>query len=88
MKTLLLALGVVTFVCLDLGDTMECHSCTGRLCRTFAKCPDGQFCFRRENRTGIISKQISRIVKGCTDTCADPGENEKVMYCAFDKCNW
>ncbi|XP_058030383.1 toxin 3FTx-Dis4-like [Ahaetulla prasina] len=85
MKTQLLALVVVAFVFLDSGYTLICHSCTEPPCVRHEQCSEGQnLCFEKSYQGDMFGL---RTVKGCTDTCADPGENEKVTYCKSDKCN-
>nr|ANN23934.1 three finger toxin 1 [Ahaetulla prasina] len=86
MKTLLLALVVVAFVFLDSGYTLICQSCDEQGCPRDEHCSEEQnLCFERWNKNDMFG---TNIVRGCTDTYAAPGENEKVTYCAFDRCNW
>nr|UMW88058.1 three-finger toxin [Malpolon monspessulanus] len=83
MKTQLLALVVVAFVCLDLAHTRSC--CTGLTCFWGEPCPDGEnICFKRKNETDILGL---RAVRGCAAACPAPIGEEKVCCCAKDNCN-
>uniref|UniRef100_A0A481MQM5 Three-finger toxin 00 n=1 Tax=Boiga cynodon TaxID=39278 RepID=A0A481MQM5_9SAUR len=84
MKTLLLALVVVAFVCLEPGYTIRCHSCTGRLCTTFQNCPDAQACSQMWNDSDMLKMNV---VKGCADNCTFPAPGQQLQLCAKDNCN-
>uniref|UniRef100_A0A098LY61 Three finger toxin n=2 Tax=Serpentes TaxID=8570 RepID=A0A098LY61_PYTRG len=84
MKTLLLSLVVVTFVCLEPGYTIVCRSCTGLLCATFKTCPDAQACYQMWKDTDILKLNL---VKGCAANCTLPAPGERYLYCSKDKCN-
>nr|A7X3R6.1 RecName: Full=Toxin 3FTx-Lei1; Flags: Precursor [Leioheterodon madagascariensis]ABU68476.1 3FTx-Lei1 [Leioheterodon madagascariensis] len=85
MKTLLLSLVVVTFVCLDLAHTRTCYSCTENICLQHEQCQDGQdVCYKRWNTTYLI---LTDVVRGCAKTCPTPIEEEEVYCCLKDNCN-
>nr|A7X6J0.1 RecName: Full=Toxin 3FTx-Dis4; Flags: Precursor [Dispholidus typus]ABU68567.1 3FTx-Dis4 [Dispholidus typus] len=85
MKTLLLSLVMVGFMYLVSGQNRTCRSCTGALCLKIEQCKEGQnLCFERKITDDFFGM---KTVRGCADTCANPGENEKVTYCSTDNCN-
>uniref|UniRef100_A0A646QBR0 Three-finger toxin n=1 Tax=Thelotornis mossambicanus TaxID=1328036 RepID=A0A646QBR0_9SAUR len=85
MKTLLLSLVMVGFVYLVSGQNRTCHSCTGTVCFKHEQCKEGQnLCFKRKINGDFFEM---KTVRGCADTCANPGENERVTYCSTDNCN-
>ncbi|XP_032078229.1 weak neurotoxin 10-like [Thamnophis elegans] len=86
MKTLLLALLVVTVVCLDFGHTLICYTCPGVLCKTKQKCPKGQnLCFRRRKFYDLIGFGASR---GCAATCPTVGRSDVIACCSTNRCNF
>nr|ABU68475.1 3FTx-Tri1 [Trimorphodon biscutatus] len=85
MKTLLLSLMVVGFVYLVSGDNRICYSCTRRPCWGLQHCAEGQnLCYEKKFKDDPFGM---KTVKGCTDNCTIPGQNEKVTCCSYDKCN-
>uniref|UniRef100_A0A098LY55 Three finger toxin n=2 Tax=Serpentes TaxID=8570 RepID=A0A098LY55_PYTRG len=85
MKTLLLSLVVVAFVCLEPGDAVTCHSCNGTICLGSEQCADTQTtCFKKTVNGDFLGLQT---VRGCADSCPTPGTNEIITCCGYDHCN-
>ncbi|XP_032078232.1 weak neurotoxin 10-like [Thamnophis elegans] len=86
MKTLLLALLVVTVVCLDFGHTLICYRCPGVLGRSVRKCPNGQnLCYRRRNFYDLLGFRARR---GCAATCPNLEPYEIIKCCSRNRCNF
>ncbi|XP_032078233.1 weak neurotoxin 5-like, partial [Thamnophis elegans] len=85
MKTLLLALLVVTVVCLDFGDTLICYKCKEGLCITERKCSNKQnLCFKRRK---LFSPFGLRTRRGCAATCPTRKRNNAIECCSENRCN-
>nr|ABZ89718.1 three finger toxin 4 precursor [Sistrurus catenatus edwardsi] len=85
MKTLLLNVGVVAFVYLEPGYSLECHTCKGLLCFDPKPCPEGlDQCFKNVTLSlGLIP--VLKIEKGCTTNCTQTWTDK---CCETDKCNF
>nr|ABG27004.1 three finger toxin 1 [Sistrurus catenatus edwardsi]ABZ89716.1 three finger toxin 1 precursor [Sistrurus catenatus edwardsi] len=86
MKTLLVILGVVAFVYLDSGYSLECYSCNMtfsilplKLCRS-VMCPEGlDQCYINKTLFPVL-----KIEKGCTTNCTQTWTDK---CCETNKCN-
>ncbi|KAK9402881.1 VENOM COMPONENT: three-fingered toxin-08 [Crotalus adamanteus] len=90
MKTLLLILGVVAFVYLEPGYSLECYSCNKtflmlppKLCMSVV-CPEGlDQCYT--NKTLLLGLiPVTKIEKGCTTNCT---QTLTRRCCETNKCN-
>nr|ABG27008.1 three finger toxin 4B [Sistrurus catenatus edwardsi] len=84
MKTLLVSVGVVAFVYLDSGYSLECHTCKGLLCFDPKPCPEGlDQCFKNVTLSlGLIPVQT--FERGCTANCTP---NAQTKCCKTNLCN-
>uniref|UniRef100_A0A481MQK7 Three-Finger Toxin 01 n=1 Tax=Boiga dendrophila TaxID=46286 RepID=A0A481MQK7_BOIDE len=101
MKTLLLALAVVAFVCLGSADQQRrkkkpdlhntyCFQCTAE--NHWYKCPSAARCTGISNKCYTLYKLDENggkkwAVKGCAFTCPTAGPGEKVKCCLYNGCN-
>uniref|UniRef100_A0A481MQJ6 Three-Finger Toxin 08 n=1 Tax=Boiga dendrophila TaxID=46286 RepID=A0A481MQJ6_BOIDE len=101
MKTLLLALAVVAFVCLGSADQLglarqpnplssRCFECTAEnfwpKCLSTKQCPVGyHMCYTLFKPHEKLGTKWA--VKGCAKTCPTAGPNEIVNCCLTHECN-
>nr|UMW88066.1 three-finger toxin [Rhabdophis subminiatus] len=85
MKTLLLALVVVTFVCLDFGNSLEC--CKDVLCLSAVQCSsDTAVCTKTYTKSLIGTKM--NVQYGCASNCTLPEEGGYPLYCSGNRCSF
>nr|Q9YGJ0.1 RecName: Full=Gamma-bungarotoxin; AltName: Full=Long neurotoxin homolog NTL2I; Flags: Precursor [Bungarus multicinctus]CAA06885.1 neurotoxin-like protein [Bungarus multicinctus multicinctus]CAD01082.1 gamma-bungarotoxin [Bungarus multicinctus] len=88
MKTLLLTLVVVTIVCLDLGYTMQCKTCSFYTCPNSETCPDGKNICVKRSWTAVRGDGPKReIRRECAATCPPSKLGLTVFCCTTDNCN-
>nr|ABU68483.1 3FTx-Dis3 [Dispholidus typus] len=91
MKTLLLALVVVAFMCLDsVSSINRCFQCTSQ--NYGSKCLSAKKCQRGENTCYTKYKRHKKFgmrwtVKGCSIICPTPRPDEIVNCCYSPECN-
>uniref|UniRef100_A0A0B8RSZ3 Three-finger toxin 10d n=1 Tax=Philothamnus irregularis TaxID=1899461 RepID=A0A0B8RSZ3_9SAUR len=102
MKTLLLALAVVAFVCLGSANqqgrgrkppidlhSRYCFQCTPE--NRWYKCPQATRCTGIANKCYTLYKRDENeekwAVKNCAYTCPTAGPDERVKCCFYNGCN-
>ncbi|XP_058030382.1 toxin 3FTx-Lei1-like [Ahaetulla prasina] len=87
MKTLLLALAVVAFVCPDSVNPVVCLQCNSK---TYWKCLSPKNCPAGENICYFLRKydgtSLTDWVKGCAKKCPIPKAGETVKCCMKKGC--
>uniref|UniRef100_A0A6G1S2M3 Three-Finger Toxin 01 n=1 Tax=Boiga nigriceps TaxID=1867089 RepID=A0A6G1S2M3_9SAUR len=101
MKTLLLALAVVAFVCLGSADQLGlrrplishsqyCFQCTTE--SLWHKCSRSEQCPGMHTKCYTLYKldengEEKWAAKGCAYSCPTPGPGERVKCCFYNGCN-
>nr|ABU68481.1 3FTx-Dis2 [Dispholidus typus] len=91
MKTLLLALVVVAFMCLDsVSSNQLCFQCNEEnywdKCVSATSCPNGEStCYTKYKRHKKFGMRWA--VKGCARACPNPQRDEIVNCCYSPECN-
>ncbi|XP_058030381.1 toxin 3FTx-Lei1-like [Ahaetulla prasina] len=87
MKTLLLALAVVAFVCPDSVNPLTCPQCdasSAAKCLLPMECPAGEnICYFLWKYEGTL---ITDWVRGCASECPIPKAGETVECCKKNEC--
>uniref|UniRef100_A0A346CIB0 Sulmotoxin 2 n=1 Tax=Spilotes sulphureus TaxID=1899469 RepID=3NB2_SPISL len=84
MKTLLLALAVVAFMCLDSVYPLNCFQCNRE---TWWKCSEAKRCRLGNKCYNLYNSDGKWTVKGCAQTCPTAGPDERVKCCYISECN-